>query len=169
MEQEHNAQTAPVKGMSRRVVVKSAAWSVPVFATVGVTPAFAATGDKILTSVTLRATRRKSPDNATVDYEWAVAWAPDAGVSSGTAAFSASGGYVTPLPGPTAVGATGMTFTLVETNANPEVPQFVITVSFQYKGSSKSATFTVPPFSVNNNRTVASVTVTPGINNPVIT
>lgn len=170
MEQEHSAEVAPSRtGMSRRVVVKSAAWSVPVFATVGVTPAFAATGDKILTSSNLQATRRASPNGVYVDYVWDVAWAPDAGVSSGTATFSAAIGYDS-LPAATPVGATGMSFTLKESNSNPDVPQFVITVAFTYKGSRVSASFTVGTFSVINGRTVNPVTtVTPGINNPVIT
>lgn len=54
MELNNNIEVAERDGVSRRVIVKSAAWSVPVFAAVGVTPAFAASG---LTSSSLVVTK----------------------------------------------------------------------------------------------------------------
>lgn len=62
MNVEHTEENVAVKGMPRRVVVKSAAWSLPVFAAVAVTPAFAASG---LTNSSLVVDKAGNKFNAT--------------------------------------------------------------------------------------------------------
>lgn len=68
MEQEHRVEVAPSStGMSRRVIVKSAAWSLPVFATVGVTPAFASS-TSVVGGTTIQAVR--ATDSKSVEFLW---------------------------------------------------------------------------------------------------
>lgn len=64
MENSSNEIVAERVGVSRRVVVKSAAWSLPVFATVAITPAFAASGDA--QHVNMTATRNQQ----TISFSW---------------------------------------------------------------------------------------------------
>ena len=56
MSVEHSEENVTAKGMPRRVVVKSAAWSLPVFAAVAVTPAFAASAP-VIGGTTIQAVR----------------------------------------------------------------------------------------------------------------
>lgn len=64
MENNSNKGVAERVGVSRRVIVKSAAWSLPVFATVAITPAFAASGDA--QHVDMIATRNQQ----TISFSW---------------------------------------------------------------------------------------------------
>lgn len=64
MENNSNKGVAERVGVSRRVIVKSAAWSVPVFAVVGITPAFAASGDPQNSGMTA------SRQQTTISFIW---------------------------------------------------------------------------------------------------
>lgn len=170
MEQEHNAEVAPSRtGMSRRVVVKSAAWSVPVFATVGVTPAFAATGDPILRSITLSATRPVTAPYRIVNFTWTVAWAPDPGVpTTGSVSYSQPTDFA--VTGPATLSGNTLTFTGENRQANVyTVPSFTISVQFTYRSQVRTASFTVGGFTVLRGETVNPVTVTSAQSNPIVT
>lgn len=169
MEQNHSAELAPSRtGMSRRVVVKSAAWSVPVFATVGVTPAFAATGDPILRSTNLTATRPDTAPRKTVYFTWTVAWATDLGVpTSGSVSFSQPANFS--VTGPATLSGNTLTFTGLNAAAQVyTVPAFTITVGFTYQGQPRTATFTVNGFTVAAGATVDPVPVVAGQGNPIV-
>lgn len=143
MEQEHSAEVAPSRtGMSRRVVVKSAAWSVPVFATVGVTPAFAVTPGEI-ESASMTAARITTGNGKTVNFTVTINWSGSrpagtisVGYMNGTS-FTVSGGPST-LPANDQLSFQGSNGPASETT----VPSF----TFSLTSSGLTVVFTVPDF-----------------------
>lgn len=174
MSVEHTEDNVAAKGMPRRVIVKSAAWSVPVFAAVGVTPAFAASGGQILSSTNLRATRPAASPGKTVNFTWTVAWAPDAGVpTTGSVVYSQPARFT--VTGPSTISGNTLKFTGRNQESNEfTVLGFTITVTFTYKSQSRVATFNVTGFTVGSkgmtsDATFDPVTVSPEANNPKVT
>ena len=148
MSAEHTEQAVDVPAMPRRVVVKSAAWSLPVFAAVAVTPAFAASGD--LTHKQLLASRGK--ESAPVSFVWDLTFS---GAGSPSIASVQFGGLD---PSPT-YNITGMTLTFsIPAGKGNTTSQFTATVILT---NNVRRTFTISAAQVSPNAANVEVGVTP--------
>lgn len=147
MESNSNEVVVDHAGVSRRVVVKSAAWSVPVFAAVGVTPAFAASGR--LASSSLLGSRSNKTDEVT--FVWSFTFK---GAGSPTVASVSPSSNLVLVSGPTPSNL-DVTFS---TNADGQhkIPAFTATVTltnglsqlFRVDGAKVTPNATNVPFTV---------------------
>lgn len=141
-------QNVAAKGMPRRVVVKSAAWSLPVFAAVAVTPAFAASGS--LASSSLLASRARQ--TYIVTFVWDFTFT---GAGSPTIASAPQlPGLTTITSGPDVAGLQ-MTFSAT-TDGQSNIPGFTATVTLT---NGLSQLFTVFGRKVNPNASSVPFTV----------
>ena len=148
MSAEHTEQAVDVPAMPRRVVVRSAAWSLPVFAAVAVTPAFAASAD--LEHSLLQASRGK--ESKPVSFVWYLTFAGAGSTSIDSVQF---GGLV---PSPT-YNITGMSLKFsIPAGQGNETPQFTATVILT---NNVKRTFKISAAKVSPNSTNVTVGVTP--------
>lgn len=132
MEQNSNAPVhGDRSGVTRRVVVKSAAWSVPVFAAVGVTPAFAFSSPNIVGSSRITATRT----DKSVEFVWTFELATTVALVGTNVTITSGGRANTEFTNPSTAVATStglktyrVTFTGKNKNTTTTVPSFTIRV-----------------------------------------
>lgn len=137
MELNNNIEVAERDGVSRRVIVKSAAWSVPVFAAVGVTPAFAASSSVGINAGSLSGERgADNKTRTTVTFTWTTSTtAVNATVTSVTASASATGSTFSEATRTGTLGTPTFTFTYTHTNNGStaiDIPTFTITATIIY-------------------------------------
>lgn len=137
MELNNNIEVAERDGVSRRVIVKSAAWSLPVFAAVGVTPAFAASSSVGINAGSLSGERGETnKTRTTVTFTWTTSTtAVNATVTDVTASASATGYNFSAATQTGTAGAPVFSFTYTHANNTQNainVPGFTITATIFY-------------------------------------
>lgn len=132
MSVEHTEEIAVAKGMPRRVIVKSAAWSLPVLTAVSVTPAFASSTP--ITSTGLTASRTKK----LVTFRWSFTLGPGVTITNVTPNAVAQFTF----PGPAASGNPWV-FTGENQTGTNDIPTFNFVVNYTQGSASGRMTFTV--------------------------
>lgn len=171
MSVESTEQPVAAKGLSRRVIVKSAAWSVPVFTAVGVTPAFAASSGLVLEAASTVSATRGSSGNAKQRVTFPLTITANTAITITRIVYTENRAFtVTTSGAPTTLNGNG-TITFVGRNSpasDRTVPSVTVTVNFLMNGQPDYATFTVAGLgsSILDEGDFATLTVTSAATNP---
>jgi len=169
----HETETTTRPGLGRRTVLKGAAWSVPAVVAVGVTPAFAQTGEQIpiFESVGLTADRgrQQTQTAGNITYAWTFKSNATETVTINLIETDTPPGWtslgVTEFPTSVGAGQNSTPVSISGVKAAPAngatLPGFTITITFN---GTQTATFGVASHDLaqNANDAVLSSFVTPG-------